>query len=108
MELLEGQTLREFITPAGGPIGTDAYKTELQLQTLLDIAVQISDGLEAAHQKGIIHRDIKPGNIFVTARGQEKSLDFWFAKLQECQTSDLKGTTASKTEEPKKMLKLHL
>src|SRR5439155_13620220 len=37
MELLEGQTLREFITPAGGPIGTDAYKTELQLQTLLDI-----------------------------------------------------------------------
>src|SRR5206468_6892663 len=59
MELLEGQTLREFITPAGGPIGTDAYKTELQLETLLDIAVQISDGLEAEHQKGIINRDIK-------------------------------------------------
>jgi len=108
MELLEGQTLREFITPAGGPIGTDAYKTELQLQTLLDIAVQISDGLEAAHQKGIIHRDIKPGNIFVTARGQVKILDFGLAKLQESQTSDLKVSTVSKTEGPKQMLNLNL
>jgi predicted Ser/Thr protein kinase len=70
MELMKGRSLRELLE--GGP---------LKIHRVLDIGIEVADALHAAHTEGIIHRDIKPGNIFVTERGHVKILDFGLAKL---------------------------
>ena len=72
MELLQGETLRDRLAAAGAK--------PLPLQELLDVALQITHGLQAAHEQGIVHRDIKPANIFLTNKGVCKILDFGLAK----------------------------
>jgi eukaryotic-like serine/threonine-protein kinase len=82
MPLLEGQTVEQFIHGQGAPKGPQ------QIQKVLDLASQVLKGLEAAHEHGIIHRDIKPGNIFLTADGQAKILDFGVAKLTHAEIEE--------------------
>src|SRR5688500_1854625 len=83
MELMKGQSLRERLHGGG-----------LRVHLVVDLGIQIADALDAAHSSGIIHRDIKPPNIFLSDRGQVKVLDFGLAKLTAHHQSHTDSTTS--------------
>jgi len=93
MESLEGETLRDCLSMAG--------EKGLPLAELLDLSIQVTDGLQAAHEHGIIHRDIKPANIFLTSKGVCKILDFGLAKLLEAGEPEKAAPQAADAAKPK-------
>jgi eukaryotic-like serine/threonine-protein kinase len=88
MELLQGQSLDKIY-----------YRRPMPYPKLVDFGVQVADALNAAHRKGILHRDIKPGNIFLSPAGQVKILDFGLAKLEEgyINPGSVRGDNATET-----------
>jgi len=89
MELLEGVDLRELM-----------QRGRLELRLALDILAQVADGLAYAHERGVVHRDIKPGNVMVLPNGRAKVMDFGIARMR---ASDIKTQTGAVVGSPKYM-----
>jgi eukaryotic-like serine/threonine-protein kinase len=87
MELIKGTTLRDRLD--SGP---------LKIHQIVDLGIQVADALHSTHSDGIIHRDIKPGNIFLTPQGHVKVLDFGLAKLTaDFESENTRGATLDRT-----------
>ena len=87
MELVDGQTLSTLIAPGGLPYSR-----------VLEISIPLTDALVAAHERGVIHRDLKPGNVMVTRDGRVKILDFGLAKMVEMEPGPETATLAATSE----------
>ncbi|MFI5252955.1 MAG: protein kinase [Bacteroidota bacterium] len=93
MEYLEGQTLRKFIGEIYSQSSDSGKPASFPIKNVLDVAIQICDGLAAAHEKGVVHRDIKSDNIMITNRGKVKIMDFGLAKLEGATKLTKTGST---------------
>jgi len=91
MEFVEGQTLREKSN-----VGTQ-HAVSLQIKQSIEIGIQIADGLAAAHEKGIVHRDVKPENIMIQKDGRVRIMDFGLAKLKSASRLTKVGSTVGTT-----------
>ena len=89
MELIEGQSLSTLVTPGG-----------LLFSRVLDLAIPLADALSAAHERRVVHRDLKPGNVMVTRDGRVKVLDFGLAKLAEGDSRVMEHTLGATAESP--------
>jgi serine/threonine protein kinase len=89
MELVEGQTLSNFVTPGGLP-----------LPRILELSIPLSEALVAAHERGVTHRDLKPGNVMVTSEGRVKVLDFGLAEMDDEKPSPQEQTMTVTADTP--------
>ena len=98
MEYIDGMELKDKIDPPESPLKKGGTKDGLQISDVTKIATQIAEGLDAAHKKGIVHRDIKSSNIMITKDGNVKIMDFGLAKIgkggQVTQVGSTVGTIA--------------